>query len=288
MDQTEPAMPVLSPAPPGDPGPEVAALARRWKAANGPVMALVTRMGGALEKQLTLLPDGMRGRIEAVTAQALEQAYGMARRGDAVGGALTAALPEALAGRLHEGKGRGSLAAVLASGAAGGMGGIATSIAELPFTITVLLHAIRREAEKAGFDPDDPWIRAEALRTFGAGSPVSADDGIDTSFFTARLTLTGPAVQTLIAQVAPRLAAALGQKLAAQAVPVLGAVSGAALNAAFLRWYREAAAVRFALLRLSDQHGAGPVLQAFAAATAPAKITKAGWAPPRDQDAPPG
>lgn len=171
--------------------------------------------------------------------------------------------------------GRGTLAAALATGAAGGSGGIATSVAELPFTITVLLHAIRREAARAGFDPDDPWIRAEALRTFGSGSPASADDGIDTSFLSARLTLTGPALQKLIATVAPRLAATLGQKVAAQAVPVLGAVSGAALNAAFLRYYREAAAIRFALLRLAEQHGAGPVLAGFAAATEAPKITRA-------------
>ena len=143
-----------------------------------------------------------------------------------------------------------------------------------PLTITVILHAIRREAVAAGYDPDDPWIRAEALRSFGSGSPVAADDGIDTSFLSARLTLTGPALQKLIATVAPKLAAALGQKLAAQAVPVLGAISGAALNAAFLSYYRETAAIRFALLRLAEQHGAEPVLTAFEKATAAPRITR--------------
>jgi hypothetical protein len=256
MDHKVPAVPVTVPP---DPAPEILALARRWKRANGPVMALVTRMGGALESQLSILPQGLRDRIEGITAQALETAYGIAGQG----------------ARLPGTKGRGTLAAALAAGAAGGAGGIATAIAELPFTITVLLHAIRREAVAAGYDPDDPWIRAEALRAFGAGSPVAADDGIDTSFFTARLTLTGPAIQGLIARVAPKLAVALGQKLAAQAVPVLGAVSGAALNAAFLNYYREAAAIRFALLRLSEQHGAEPVITAFSAAIAPARITRA-------------
>ncbi len=56
-------------------------------------------------------------------------------------------------------------------------------------------------------------------------------------------------------------------------MPVLGAVSGAALNVAFLRYYREAAAVRFALLRLAERHGAGPVLDAFAQATTAPRIT---------------
>jgi hypothetical protein len=257
--QDAPPLPALPAALPPDPAPEIAALARRWRRANGPVMALVTRMGGALESQLSVLPEALRHRIEDLTARALESAYGLAAQG----------------ARLPDTRGRGTLAAALATGAAGGAGGIATAVAELPFTITVLLHAIRREAALAGYDPDDPWIRAEALRTFGAGSPIAADDGIDTSFFTARLTLTGPAIQGLIARVAPRLAAALGQKLAAQSVPVLGALSGAALNAAFLSYYREAAAIRFALLRLAETHGATPVIEAFAAAIAPPRLTRA-------------
>ena len=57
---------------------------------------------------------------------------------------------------------------------------------------------------------------------------------MNTSFIASRLALSGSAVPNLIKSIAPKLAAVLGQKLAAQAVPVIGAVSGAALNAAFL------------------------------------------------------
>jgi hypothetical protein len=103
---------------------------------------------------------------------------------------------------------------------------------------------------------------------------LAADDGVNTSFLSARLTLTGPALQGVIATVAPRLAAALGQKLAAQAVPVLGAVSGAALNAAFLRYYREVARIRFALMRLAVQHGGAAVAARFAEATSAPRITR--------------
>ncbi len=256
MDQTLPALPATLPP---DPAPEIAALAQRWKRANGPVIALVNRLGGSLEGQLALLPEGIRDRIEDITARALETAYGLAKAGHS----------------LPDPKGRATLAAAMATGAAGGAGGLPTALAELPLTITVLMHAIRREAVAAGYDPDDPWIMAESLRSFSSGSPSAADDGIDTSFLAARLTITGPALQKLIAAIAPKLAAALGQKLAAQAVPVLGAVSGAALNAAFLRYYREAAAIRFALMRLAEQHGAEPVLTGFARATEPARITRA-------------
>ncbi|MFP5480905.1 MAG: EcsC family protein [Alphaproteobacteria bacterium] len=249
MDQT-------LPVPVSDLGPRIADLARRYKRANGPVMRLVNRMGNTLESQLAVVPEKYRGHLERASAQALEAAYGLAGRAPDLGP-------------------RAPLVAVLASGAAGGAGGLATSVAELPVTVTVILNAIRAEARAAGYDPDAPGVREECLRVFGAGSPLASDDGINTSFLTARLTITGQAVQNIIASVAPRLAAALGQKLAAQAVPVIGALSGAALNAAFLSYYREIARIRFELLRLAETHGAEPVLDAFASAVAPPRVTRA-------------
>lgn len=239
--------------------PELKALARRYRRANGPVMSLVNRLGGAMEGKLSAIPPGIRLQIEAVTERALLAAHGLAAQGS----------------RAPDMGRSGPLAAAMLTGAAGGAGGIATSIAELPFTITVILHAIRRAAVDAGYDPDDPAIRAECLRVFGAGGPLATDDGINTSFLSARLTVTGPAIQRIVATVAPRLAAALGQKLVAQAVPILGAVAGAGLNAAFLTYYREMAEIRFALLRLAEQHGAEPVLTAFRDAIEPARIAKA-------------
>jgi hypothetical protein len=138
----------------------------------------------------------------------------------------------------------------------------------------VILRAIRAEAVKAGFDPTEPGIRAACLEVFAAGSPLASDDGVNTSLISARLTVTGPALQKLVTTVAPRLAAALGQKLAAQAVPILGAVSGAALNAAFLRYYRDVARIRFQLMRLAVQHGAETVTARFTAAIQPPQIVK--------------
>jgi len=239
-----------------DPALEITALAHRHRRANGPVMRLVNRLGGSLENQFALVPDAMRRQIEAAVARALNLAYGIAGQAPDLGP-------------------RVPIAAVMASGAAGGVGGLATTLAELPVTVTVILTAIRSAAREAGLDPDEPWVRAECLRVFAAGGPLAADDGIDTSFLTARMTLTGAALQGMIARIAPKLAAVFGQKLAAQAVPLLGAVSGAALNAAFLSYFREMAHVRFALLRLAATHGAEPVLSAFREATEPARILRA-------------
>ena len=245
--------------PPGDPLPEIRDLAARHKRANGPVISLVNRLGGTLEKQMALVPEVYRSQIERVVAQALSAAMTVAGQGD----------------RLPDTGPRGPLFAAMATGAAGGAGGLPTAVAELPVTVTVILHAIRQAARAEGFDPDDPSVRAECIRVFGAGSPLASDDGINTSFFSARMTLTGPAVQKVIASVAPKLAAALGQKLAAQTVPVIGAVTGAALNAAFLTYYTEVARVRFALLRLGQIHGVEQVMDDFREAVGQPRLTRA-------------
>ena len=250
MHQTLPA--TLAP----DPGPEIARLALRFRRANGPVMALINRLGGSVEDRMAMMPSALRTRIEAVTRAALERGYRLA-----AGGRHAPDLGP-----------RGPMALAMLTGAAGGAGGLPTALAELPVTVTVILRAIRRAAAEEGFDPDDPAIRLEALRVLAAGSPLAVDDGIDTGFVGARIAVTGPALQRVLAAAAPRLAAALGQRAMAQAVPVLGAVAGAGLNAAFIGYYREVAHIRFALLRLAERHGAARVLAEFGAAAMRPKL----------------
>src|SRR3989338_8054917 len=177
---------------------DIAALARSYRRANGPVMALVNRLGGGIEAQMALLPDTLRAEVERVVARALSAAHGLAgagRRGAGLGGW----------GVVDMG-GRAAVLGGVVAGAAGGAGGLPSAIAELPVTIVVMMHAIRREAQAAGYDPDSAEIKAACLEVFAAGSPLAGDDGVNSSFLTARLTLTGPAIQKIIATVAPRIA----------------------------------------------------------------------------------
>ena len=226
---------------------EIAALAARYRRANGPFIALMNRLGGGVEAQMKALPAPVQEQIKRVTEAALQTAFGLAAQG----------------ARAPDMGPQGPMLAVMATGAAGGFGGLPTAIAELPVTVTVILHAIRQAAKDAGFDPEDPAIRAECIQIFGAGSPLEGDDGANTGLISARLAVSGSTVAQIVATVVPRLATALGQKVIAQAVPVIGALTGAALNAAYMRYYREIARIRFALLRLGETHGADAVLEEF-------------------------
>ena len=136
-------------------------------------------------------------------------------------------------------------------GAVGGIGGLPTALAELPVTTTLLLRVIQGVAVEHGFDASSENVKFDCIRVFSAAGPLEEDDGADLGFISARITLTGATVQGLIAKVAPRLATVLGQKLAAQTVPVLGAVAGAATNYAYTSYYQEMAHVHFGLRRLA-------------------------------------
>jgi len=143
------------------------------------------------------------------------------------------------------------LVARAAMGAAGGAGGLPTALAELPVTTTLLLRVIQGVAVEHGFDAHAENVQFDCVQVFSAAGPLSEDDGADLAFLSARVALSGRAMQAVIAKVAPRLALVLGQKLAAQAVPVLGAVAGAATNYAYTSYYEDMAHVHFGLRKLA-------------------------------------
>lgn len=235
---------------------ELRALVKRAKGASGPVMKAINYAGGKVEGWLDVLPAPARTALEGATTEALDYAYGAATT---VRGMRAA--PDM--GRW------GHKIAVTLSGGAGGFAGLASSVVELPATVSIMFGAIQKIAGSYGFDPQAEAVRAECLTVFASGTPLKSDDGVDMSFLASRVALTGAGIQALIARVAPKLAVVLGQKLAAQAVPLVGAVAGAGVNLAFLRYYEELAHVRFGLLKLARDLPDHDVMAAFHALAAP-------------------
>ncbi|MDB6455063.1 EcsC family protein [Falsirhodobacter sp. 20TX0035] len=248
-----PQTPVLTPLSP-ETEAEIAALARRAEKAGGPLMKVISFAGHRAEGLMDRIPSPIRIRIEEATAFALRRCYGVASA------AHGSRLPSV-------GKHGHKVAAVM-SGGLGGFGGMASSIVELPATVSIFFAAIQKVAAEHGFDPKEEAVRLECLRVFGSGTPFEEDEGTNTAFLASRVALTGAGAQGLIASVAPRLAAVLSQKLAAQTVPLLGAATGAAVNLAFISYYEELAHVRFALLKMAMEHPEGEVMQSFRAASA--------------------
>lgn len=220
------------------PTPEaIRALALRLKRANNPGVQLLNMLGGSADGLFEKLPAPVKSQIEGATISALELSFDGASKTRAAGYRGGTWLSRALTTGL---------------GAAGGVGGLPSALAELPVTTTVLLHTIQGVAETHGFDPDRDDVRKAAIQVFAAAGPLEEDDGADLGFLAARTTLTGATLSAIIARVAPRLSIVLGQKLAAQTVPVLGAVAGAATNYAYTAYYQDMAHVSFGLRRLAE------------------------------------
>jgi hypothetical protein len=96
------------------------------------VIRLVNRFGWRWKASFPWCPTATDPRSSGLTAQALETAYG------------SRAAPPDLGDR-----GR-MFAARCRLGAAGGAGGLATALAELPVTVTLILNAIRSRGREAG------------------------------------------------------------------------------------------------------------------------------------------
>ncbi len=212
------------------------ALARTHARAATPALQVLNMIGGQAETLLDRLPPQVRVRLEEATEQALLAAMEAAHRSR---------------GTVADSPGWMTRALSTAMGAAGGWGGLPTALAELPATTTILLRAIQDVAVEHGFSPEEQGVRHDCVQVFAAAGPLDHDDGADLAFLSTRLAVTGATVQTVIARVAPRLATVLGQKLAAQTVPVLGAAAGAATNYAYASYYQQMAHVHFGLRRLA-------------------------------------
>ncbi len=221
----------------GDPHAAVTALARRYLDASGVLMRIITVVGGQAEDIIRHLPDRNRKQLDTAVRLALQAAYGAAQ------GTHTK----------HRQGDRAHRTAAAALGALGGFWGIGTALAELPVTTAAMLRSIQEIAAAHGEDLTTEETRLACLQVLGAGGPLAEDDSADFTFLGARLTLTGPALAGIMAQVAPRFALMVGPKLLAKAVPVIGAAAGAGTNYAFAGFYQDMAHVHFGLRRLVAQ-----------------------------------
>jgi len=211
-------------------------IAARYKSAGGLGINVLNVIGGSAEGLIDRLPSVVRQNLESATVKALHQAMKAATSSRSLVPDQKSWLNQAVSA---------------AMGAAGGAGGLPTALAELPVTTTLLLRVIQGVAVEHGFDPLSENVQFDCVQVFSAAGPLSDDDGADLGFLSARVALSGRAMQAVIAKVAPRLAVVLGQKLAAQAVPVLGAVAGAATNYAYTSYYQDMAHVHFGLRKLA-------------------------------------
>lgn len=225
-------------------------------------------LGNPIEKGLDMLPQGWSERIGGVTRDALMRALKVATR-------TLSDDPVAASPKLH------SFGAALA-GAAGGAFGWAALPVELPLSTTIMLRSIADIARANGESVSDIDTQLACLMVFSMGGKSSGDDAAESGYFATRIALTksmadaasylaqqsvinqsAPAVVRFISLIAQRFNVQVTHKVAATAVPVIGAASGALLNMLFINHYQEMARGHFTIRRLERIYGENAVRLAY-------------------------
>lgn len=149
-------------------------------------------------------------------------------------------------------------AMVVTSGAIGGFTGISGLIPDISFTTLALMREIAAIAREEGEDLSSEEAKRACLEVFALrsfGNIGRAEGESEIGFFSARLMLRGRPMVMLMADISYQYGLSLTQKLSLQMMPVVSALCGASLNAAFLAHYRSLARVHFIARRLEREHG---------------------------------
>lgn len=171
------------------------------------------------------------------------------------------------------------------SGAVGGAFGIATLPVELPVSTTLMLRSIAQIAREEGEDLSDPENALACVQVFALGGRSGAETALtESGYFAVRAALAktmseaaryagnralldeaAPALIRFSTQIAARFGLVVSQKVAAQAVPILGAFGGAAVNTAFMNHFQAMARAHFTVRRLERAYGKDVVRVAYIA-----------------------
>jgi hypothetical protein len=160
------------------------------------------------------------------------------------------------------------------SGAIGGAFGLPALAVELPISTSIILRSIADIARGEGEDIASLQARLACLEVFALGGRSGTDDGAETGYFAVRAALakavsdatqhiakkgltgkSAPVIARLIAQLASRFGAVVSEKMAAQAVPVIGALGGATINLLFVDHFQDVARGHFIIRRLEREYG---------------------------------
>jgi hypothetical protein len=223
-------------------------------------MRLANAFGGEIERLGRMLPHNITSIVDRAVEGAIRAAFAATLR--------TLRAPSRSEQRgLHK-------ALVTLSGTLGGAFGIATLPVELPFSTLVMLRAIAAIARAAGEDLSQPEAALACLQVFALGADKNTQLALESSYFSVRGLLAksvsetarfminrgiadegAPVIARLIGQIATRFGIVVSDKLAAQAVPLIGAAGGGAINFAFIAHFQSVAQGHFTVRRLERIYG---------------------------------
>ena len=244
-------------------------IAKRILETPGLAARISNFVGAPIEKGFALLPRKWNAVVNAATRKSIATALDVALW------TMDHREARAPSNRWHK-------LAVGTTGAAGGVFGLPALALELPVSTTIMLRSIADIARSQGEDLKSAEARLECVQVLALGGGSTSDDASESGYFAARAAMAkavsdaiqhlaknglaqqgAPAMVRLIALIASRFSIVVSEKAAAQAVPVLGAFGGAAINTLFIDHFQEMGKGHFIVRRLERAHGAAEVQRIY-------------------------
>jgi hypothetical protein len=168
------------------------------------------------------------------------------------------------------------------TGGVSGLFGFGALAFELPLTTTLMLRAIAEIAQHQGEDLSTIEARLACLEVFAYGAK-RADENLDVGYYAARALISkyshdiaalalergaidasAPVVASLVSEIVSRFGLVVSDKVAAGALPILGAVGGATVNIVFMDHFQRVAHAHFTLRRLERTYGSSHIKERYA------------------------
>jgi len=163
---------------------------------------------------------------------------------------------------------------VFVSGAVGGFFGLPGLIVELPVSTALMLRSIADIARSESEELSSMDTHLACITVFALGGRSRSDNAADTTYYLARAAVTrtlseaaefitqrgimeegAPIAIRVMANLASRFGVIVTDKIAAQMVPILGALGGASINLLFINHFQAVARGHFIVRRLERKYG---------------------------------
>lgn len=251
---------------------EIAELKRAKALLENPGLAarLSALLGSPIERGMAMLPQRFQTTVHKASEAAMMKALDVAVKSIGVNDGAPSK------DRLHK-------IAAATSGAVGGAFGLLALSVELPISTTIMLRSIADIAKSEGENVQHIETRLACLTVFALGGKSAKDDATESGYFAARMAMASavseaakylaekgmskagaPALVRLTSLIASRFGVVVSEKAAAQAIPIIGAASGALINTLFIEHFQNMARGHFIVRRLEKIHGVEPVRVAYA------------------------
>lgn len=239
-------------------------------------------IGSPIEGAVKALPDSVSKKINGAVSAALHSSV------DAALWSMENSPKKPASTLLHK-------VYAATSGAVGGAFGFAALFIELPISTTIMMRSVADVARSEGFDLSDFATKQACIEVFAMGGTSPDDDATETGYYVTRSFTTqamqhlsrelaemaakqgaktvsnftpgqaGKWMAVLIEKVAARFGYTITTKFAAQAAPVIGAFTGASINALFTDFYQNTARGHFIVKRLEHKYGFEQIKEAYTA-----------------------